>query len=174
MCGKWLILCAICLGNYFPGFSQDIFEATRNGDLKQLKALVKQNPDTVNSVNAMGFNPLMIACYRGQEKAAKFLVANGADVNARSPEGSALQAASYQNNTKLTVFLVKKGADLHVKGPDGNNTLMYAVMNQNAELVAFLVKSGADLTAKNNDGQTAYTLAMSLSDEAIRELVKTE
>lgn len=174
MCGRFLILCAICLGVQFPGFSQDVFEAARNGDLKQLKALIKQHPDTVNAVNAMGFNPLMIACYRGQEKAAKLLVENGADVNARSPEGSALQAAGYQNNTKLAVFLVKKGADLHVKGPDGNNTLMYAVMNQNAELVSFLVRSGADLDAKNNDGQTAYTLAMSLPDEAIRELVKKE
>jgi uncharacterized protein len=156
----------------FTGFSQDVFEAARTGNLKQLKTLAKIDKDTVNAVNAMGFNPLMIACYRGQVDAAKLLVAKGADVNARSPEGSALQAACYTNNTELTTFLVKKGADIHVSGPDGNNTLMYAVLNQNEALVRLLVKKGADLSAKNKDGQTAYSLAMTQENTAIRELVR--
>lgn len=154
------------------GFSQDIFDAARTGNLEQIKALAAQNRDTVNAVNERGFNPLMIACYRGQTEAAMLLVKKGADVNAKSEEGSALQAACYQNNTELTVFLIKKKANIEAKGPDGNNTLMYAVLNQNLEIVKLLVKKGADLTAKNNDGQTAYSLAMTLENKEIQTLVK--
>jgi hypothetical protein len=156
----------------FSAFTQDIFQASREGNLRQIKKLVRMSSDTVHAVNAQGFNPLMIACYRGQEKTAKLLVKSGADVNAKSPEGSALQAACYQDNTKLTRFLIKEKADLNVAGPDGNTALMYAVLNQNVKLVRALVKAGADLKARNNDGQTAYTLAMTLPDEAIREQVR--
>jgi len=154
------------------GFSQDIFDAARTGNLEQIKTLSAKNRDTVNAVNARGFNPLMIACYRGQTEAAILLVKKGANVNAKSEEGSALQAACYQNNAELTMFLIKKKANIEVKGPDGNNTLMYAVMNQNVDIVKLLVKKGVDLNAKNNDGQTAYSLAMTLENKEIQELVK--
>jgi hypothetical protein len=152
-------------------YSQDVFEAARTGDLKRLKTLAKIDKDTVNAVDAQGFNPLMIACYRGQVGAAKLLIQKGADVNARSHEGSALQAACYTNNTELATLLVKKGADVHVKGPDGNNALMYAVLNQNEALVKLLVRNGADLSEKNNDGQTAHSLAMTQENKTIQELV---
>jgi len=169
-----LALLAILSGVAFSASAQDIFEASREGNLKQIKKLVRIKADTVNAVNGQGFNPLMIACYRGQEKAARLLVKNGAQVNATSGEGSALQAACYQNNTSLTLFLIEQGAKVDVQGPDGNNTLMYAVLNQNAELVRALVKAGSDLHATNNDGQTAYSLAMTLPDTAIRELVRAD
>ena len=165
-----LLLSFLTIG--LSGFSQDIFDAARTGNLEQIKMLSAKNRDTVNAVNERGFNPLMIACYRGQTEAAMLLVKKGADVNAKSAEGSALQAACYQNNTELTAFLIKKKANIEVKGPDGNNALMYAVMNQNVEIVKLLVKKGADLQAKNNDGQTAYSLAMTLENKEIQELVK--
>lgn len=156
----------------FTGFSQDIFEAARTGNLEQLKKLIKLDADTINAVNEHGFAPLMIACYRGQEKAAKLLVSKGADVNTRSPEGCAVQAACYTNNLPLTEFLVKKGANVNVAGPDGNNALMYAVLNQNEPMVRIILKGKPDLSAKNNDGQTAYSLAMTQSNTVIQQLVK--
>lgn len=152
--------------------SQDVFEAARTGNIKQLKKLIALSKDTIQKVNHMGFDPLMIACYRGQTKCAKFLVENGANVNRPSAEGSALQAACYQNNTELAEILVKKGADLNVQGPDGNTALMYAVLNQNLQLVKILVKAGSDLNTKNKDNQTAYSLAMTQSNTEIQKLVK--
>lgn len=153
--------------------AQDVFESTRNGDIKQLKKLIALNKDTIRKVNEMGFDPLMIACYRGQTKCAKFLIKQGADVNRPSAEGSALQAACYQNNTELAALLVRKGANLNTQGPDGNTALMYAVLNQNLKLVKILVKAGSDLTKTNKDNQTAYSLAMSLTNTEIQKLVKS-
>ncbi len=153
--------------------SQDVFEAARTGNIKQLKKLIALNKDTIQKVNHMGFDPLMIACYRGQTKCAEFLMKQGANVNRPSEEGSALQAACYQNNTRLAVSLIKRGAKLNLQGPDGNTALMYAVLNQNLKLVKVLVDAGADLTISNKDNQTAYSLAMSLTNAEIQKLVKS-
>jgi len=158
----------------FSVSAQDIFEAARTGNIEQIRALSKLNKDTVNAKNAGGFNPLMIACYRGQTAAAKELVNLGANINQVSNEGTALLAAVYQNNTDLALFLIKKKATLNAQGPDGNSALMYAVMNQNASIVKALVKKKADKKLKNLDGQTAYSLALSLDDKGIQELVKIE
>ncbi len=159
----------------FTGFSvqaQDVFEAARTGNIKQLKKLIALNKDTIQKVNPMGFDPLMIACYRGQTKCAEFLIKHGANVNRASAEGSALQAACYQNNTELAVLLINKGAHLDVQGPDGNTALMYAVLNQNLKLVSALKKAGANLNLQNKDGQTAHSLSMTLSNTEIQKLVE--
>ncbi|MNU89293.1 Ankyrin repeats (3 copies) [compost metagenome] len=153
--------------------AQDVFESARTGNVKQLKKLIALNKDTIHALNPMGFDPLMIACYRGQTKCAKFLIEQGADVNKSSAEGSTLQAACYQNNTKLAALLVRKGAHLNKQGPDGNTALMYAVLNQNLKLVKILVEAGCDLTKTNKDNQTAYSLAMSLTNTEIQKLVKS-
>lgn len=162
---------------WFTGLSvhaQDVFEATRTGNIKQLKKLIALNKDTIQKVNPMGFDPLMIACYRGQTKCAEFLIKQGANVNRASAEGSALQAACYQNNLELAVLLIKKGAHLDVQGPDGNTALMYAVLNQNLKLVSALKKAGANLNLRNKDGQTAHSLSMTQSNTEIQKLVELQ
>jgi len=156
----------------FSAYSQDVFESARTGNVKQLKKLISLDKDTIQKVNQMGFDPLMIACYRGQTKCAAFLIEHVANVNRPSAEGSALQAACYQNNTDLAMLLVSKGAQLDRQGPDGNTALMYAVLNQNEKLVGALKKAGADLSLTNKDGQTAYSLAMTQPNSEIQRLVQ--
>lgn len=169
---KFIVILGLGVFLKNPAHSQDVFEAARTGNIQRLKELIALKKDTIYALNNRGFDPLMIACYRGQTKCAKFLVQQGANVNRPSAEGSALQAACYQNNTELAALLVKKGADLNAQGPDGNTALMYAVLNQNGKLVKILVKAGCDLTKRNADNQTAYSLAMTQSDTEIRKLVK--
>lgn len=167
-----LVLSLILLLSSHLCSAQDIFEAARTGNIAQITALSKLNRDTVNAISSSGFNPLMIACYRGQTEAAKALIKLGADVNRTSAEGTALLAAVYQNNTELAKFLIKKKAKLNAQGPDGNTALMYAVLSQNLELVKVLVKNKADKTVRNLDNQTAYTLALTQENKFIQELVK--
>jgi uncharacterized protein len=169
---KTLLFLVCLLFVEFSAHSQDVFESARTGNIKQLKKLISLDKDTIQKVNQMGFDPLMIACYRGETKCAVFLIEHGADVNHLSAEGSALQAACYQNNTNLARVLIAKGAQLNIQGPDGNTALMYAVLNQNEKLVDILKRAGADLRLTNKDGQTAYSLAMSLSNSEIQKLVQ--
>lgn len=168
---KFLVCFTFFISSYLCS-AQDIFEAARTGNIAQIKALSKVNRDTVNTVSASGFSPLMIACYRGQTEAAKTLVKLGADINRTSGEGTALLASVYQNNTELALFLIKKKAALNAQGPDGNTALMYAVLSQNVEIVKALVKHKADKSIKNLDSQTAHSLALTQENKLIQDLVK--
>lgn len=169
-CKIILSLSFIAISSFF--FAQDIFSAAREGNLNQISALAKLNKDTVYSINEAGFNPLMIATYRGQNDAAILLVKLGSTINANSPEGTVLQAACYQNNESLARFFVENGANINASSPDGTTALMFVVMAQNEQLVQFLVENGADLTVKNNDGQTAFSLAKALQNKKIQTIVK--
>jgi uncharacterized protein len=172
MFSKTLLFCFFLVASQVA--AQDIFESARTGNISQIEQLIAIKPDTVNALNTSGFNPLMIACYRGQTACAKFLLEHGAQVNQKSGEGSALQAASYQNNLELVKLLIAHGAELNNQGPDGNTALMYAVLNQNKKMVKFLLDRGADQGIKNGDGQTALSLAMSLEGGTIRKLLQTK
>lgn len=152
-------------------YGQDIFAAARTGNVKAIGQMWKIDPDTVNAVNASGFQPLMIACYRGQTEAAKELVNRGADVNAVSPEGTALTAAAYQSNYELTQFLLKHPVNCNIQGPDGNTPLMYAVLAQKKDMVKLLLER-SDLSLANKDGQTALSLARALGNKEIIKLIE--
>lgn len=169
MCAKLLIAVLIALSGVVYG--QDIFTAARSGNLDVIEQLHKIDPDTINATNASGFQPLMIACYRGQTEAAKLLVDLGADVNAVSPEGTALMAAVYQSNYELTRFLLFYPVSCNVQGPDGNTPLMYAVLSQKKDIVKLLLEK-SDLSLTNKDGQTALSLAQALGDQEIVKLIE--
>jgi ankyrin repeat protein len=170
MCIRPLLFCLVLFS--FRANAQDIFEASRSGNIQRIEELIGINPDTVNALNPQGFNALMIACYRGRTECAKYLLEHGAQVNQTSDEGSALQAACYQNNLELAKLLIQYGADLNNQGPDGNTALIYAVLNQNVKMVQWLVKKGADQSLKNNDNQTALTLAKTQPNKKIIHLLE--
>ncbi len=144
----------------FNGFSQDIYDACRKGNVELIKRLSKLNLDTINKPNKSGYTPLIIAGYRNQLEAVKVLLELGAHVNALSEDGTVLTAACYKSNTELVKILISNKADVNVKNNAGTTPLMFAIMAENEEVVKLLVEKGADKNAKDN------------SDKSIQEYVK--
>lgn len=140
-------------------FAQDVFEAARTGNIKRLEELVKLKPDTVNSKNAAGFTPLIIAGYRDQMEAVKFLIAHKADVNAGSPEGPALLGACYKGNVVFAEILIRHKAEVNAVNTHGTTALMYATMSKNVALVKLLLEHGAKKNLKEKSGKTALDYA---------------
>ncbi len=151
--------------------AQDVFEAARLGDLTRLRELVKLKPDTVNALNNAGFTPLIIAVYRDRIEAVEFLLASGANVDADSPEGSALLGACYKGHLRLAQLLIGRGAALNRPNTHGTTALMYAAMSGNAELVKFLLNRGADKKAAEKSGKTALDYAAVSGSVEIRRLL---
>jgi ankyrin repeat protein len=151
--------------------AQDIFEAARTGNIRRLEALMKLKPDTIHSRNESGFTPLIIAGYRNQLPAVEFLLENGADVNATSPEGTVLLGACYKDNLKLAEFLISHHADVNAQNETGTSALMFATLSGNLDLVKLLLKHGAKKTLVEKSGKTALSYAqMNGSPEVIRLL----
>lgn len=86
-----------------------VSDAAKNGDLKVIKALLKRNPRLVSSRDDRGATPLFWAAFYGHLNVVKFLVANGADVNAKDEHGETPLAAAANVHKGVAEFLRRHG-----------------------------------------------------------------
>src|SRR5271154_1659497 len=78
--------------------------------------------------------------------AAVALIAKGADVHARSADGTtALQWAVYNDDTDLVARLIKAGADVSATNDYGANPMRQAATVADPVVIKALIKAGADV-----------------------------
>ena len=151
--------------------AQDIFEASRKGDITRIEQLTKINRDTVNAHDANGFTPLIIAGYRGQKDVVTYLLQAGADINASSPEGTVLLGVCYKGNTEVAKLLLDHKADVNARNQQGTTALMFAVHSDNSDLVKLLLKAGAKKDVEDKSGKTALDYAKMIHSSEIISLL---
>lgn len=100
----------------------------------------------------------------GDIEMVKFLVGNGANVNASNSHGqTAVMRAVHSQNVEIIDFLASKGANINAKcfnDADSDMTaLMQAAFAGNIEIVETLIRNGADVNAKSAKGVTALFVA---------------
>ena len=77
---------------------------------------------------AMQWTALHYAVFAGHDEIAELLLDRGADINARSPNGSSvLMMAVYEDRENLARWLLAKGADTRVRNENGNGALDWAM-----------------------------------------------
>jgi ankyrin repeat protein len=102
--------------------------ASIEGDLPVVKALVIQREARIDHI---GWTPLHYACAKGQLSVAQFLIANGANPNSRSPNGSTpLMMAAQAGNEELIKFLLDNGADIRIRNGHGLSVIEIAEIYQ--------------------------------------------
>lgn len=109
---------------------------------------------------------LLTAINDNNFKKAKFLLSQGASVNARDADGeTALIKARFVGEPKeeptlrvhpliFLKLLLSHGANTNLKDKDGNTALMTAAKGS-PEAVKRLIAKGAQINVKNNNGETA-------------------
>src|SRR5579872_2704099 len=107
-------------------------------------------------------------------KAVRTLLAQKADVNARSSDGStALLWLAHWNDTETADLVLKAGADANVANDFGMIPLSQACTNASFEFVRLLLKSGANPNAAIATGETPLmTCAKTGNVDAVRLLVE--
>lgn len=74
--------------------------------------LIEESRVNVESANIVGATPLMEACRHGQLEAARYLLANRAQVNCVNPQGdAAIVFAVESGNLDVVRLLIENGAD---------------------------------------------------------------
>ena len=169
---KYILLLFLLFG--VLGFSQqkDVFDIARSGTLDEMKTLVDQSPDVINSISPMGFSPLILACYRGNVEVAKYLIDQTKDVNYLSPEGTALSSLCINYNKELVEKILAKNADPNIQDSHGNTPLLWAVKRNNIELVKLLLKNKADISIKDSLGISAFEYDLKSNNNELINLLK--
>jgi ankyrin repeat protein len=86
--------------------------------------------------------------------AAVAMIAKGADVHARSADGTtALHWAIYNDDADLVARLIKAGADVSVTNDYGANPLRQAAVVADPVVIKALIKAGADVNAPNAEAR---------------------
>jgi len=169
---KKLLLALLFVSALAHAQGKDVFDTARFGTVDEMKALVQKNKDTINAKNAMGFTPLILACYRGNTAVAQYLAKSVNNVNYNSSQGTALASVAVKGDTALAKVLLENGADPNLADPAGVTPLVYAVQFENVALTTLLLQYKADKKHKDNEGKTPYDHAIFGNNKEIINLLK--
>jgi ankyrin repeat protein len=142
--------------------SQELIDAIRRGDAEAVVGLA--TAQAVQSADAEGTTPLMMAAGLGRLDMVDLLLARGAAVDARDRRDyTALFHACYQReedrgHPAVVQRLLQAGADIEACIGFGVRPLMYAAGNGEAGVVQVLLDAGADPLARNEVGRTALMM----------------
>ncbi|RMJ19694.1 hypothetical protein CDV36_000691 [Fusarium kuroshium] len=143
--------------------------ASENGHLAIMKLLLERGvPLELDATNGGPQSALVEASNRGDEAMVRFLVQQGARLEAPDAEGrTALTEASNRGHEAIVRFLVHQGAKLEAPGGGGRTALIEASNRGDGAMVRFLVQQGARLETPDTKGRTALTEASNRGHEAI-------
>ena len=166
---------------YSVGVHPDIYEAASIGRNDLVAEHLSALPELLNSYSAEGFTPLSLAAHFGRVETAKYLIEQGAKINAVSkhPMGvTPLHAALFGRKLDTAKLLIEHGADVNIrrggeKWPRSGWTAMhYAAGYGFVDLIPLLINRGANLSITDNEGKTALQVAIDAGQTAVAEILK--
>ncbi len=160
---------------------QGIFakNTVEDAEIDRIKAMIKDSPDLINA-QSTGLTedvgtPLHKAATEGQLAVAKFLLANGADIERKSKAGyPPLYLAAKNGRNSMVELLLSKGADIQAGSADGYSPLHIAASRGYLTIAETLLKNRSNLNAKNREGATPLHLAAKEGQKSVAELLLTK
>ncbi len=124
----------------------NIWKAAATGNLEAIKQHLAVGTDLNAKEPSGSGTPLIIAALYGQTEAAKLLIEEGANINARNDVGgTALHNAAFFCHNRIVKLLLSKGADVNAKNNRGETPLYTVAGEWSQELERFYKWIGAIL-----------------------------
>jgi ankyrin repeat protein len=144
-------------------------QAIRANDLAGLRKLVTETG--VNTEDASGMTPLMLATAFGTREAVSALLDAGADVKAQSRSGVTALHVAWQD-ASVVRLLLDRGADVNAKTQLGATPLQVASSANGTEaVVSLLLEKGAEPDAAETRGVTPLISAATAGNTAAAKLL---
>lgn len=126
-----------------------IYRAIVRGELKQVEALVSQDPLILRET-AVGKNWLHWAAQKGHVNILSFLVTAGLNVDSMTDDGTstALEIAAGQGRVDCCEWLLANGADPNRRFGEAATPIFSAIYGRSLELVNLFIQNGARLDAQ--------------------------
>ena len=134
--------------------AQSINAEADMGNFEAIKQRVEKDKKMVNFVDN-GTRPLHHAAYSNRIEIVKYLLDNGAEINAVQVGGpTALGQATFRGNSDVVKYLLDKGANPDLGDEKGATPLHHAAYAGNMELVKLLISHNANVNLQQKDGGT--------------------
>lgn len=131
-------------------------------EIQRIQEIIKNSPDLINAVTSFQLGtPLQQAASKGQLLVARFLLENGAEVDAKkrgnstTPDGrTALHLAAESGHKAMAELLLAHKANVNAASELGNTPLHLASGKGYLAVAQVLLTHGAIIEAKNTQGET--------------------
>ncbi|MDG1436506.1 MAG: ankyrin repeat domain-containing protein [Rickettsiaceae bacterium] len=156
-------------------YAYRLIKAIEVGNLKQIKAFVKEDPGIVNAINRHADSCLLIAVANKQIKVVNYLIDKGAKLGVVGQDDfSPLMLAVSVGSFDIVKILTDSGAQINFYNNSyGVTALMLASSLNDALIVKFLLENKADTEIEDRDGDSPLLLAVSKGYfEVVKLLVK--
>ena len=128
---------------------QDFFNACIDGDMTIVEQFIHEKNYPIDLKNEKGWTGLVMACFNENRAIAKFLIKNGANINATNHKGTTIfmyaktPIQQKQTDTSFLKYLLDNGADINALDHKGLSVLDYVSQNGYHILAEWLRTQGA-------------------------------
>jgi ankyrin repeat protein len=149
------------------------FAERASGTARLTRLLVSEGAEFDANATFRRARRLDLVISPGNVEMTRFLVEQGADVNATGYVFAPLENAAARGHMEIAEFLLENGADVNLRGGDGNPPLRWAVERGHAEVVDLLLEHGAavDFTDALYGRDLLHLAALNGHLDVVRSLV---
>lgn len=153
--------------------SGEWFEASREGNIKVVEAILSSSPEFLKLKNEKGYTAFILSSYHNHRNLSRLLIKKGADpCEVDSRGNNALMGVLFKGHEELIADLIDK-CDVNHANTEGQTPLMYASLFGREEAVKKLISLGARRDMQDRNGRTALSLAEGQWNQAMVSLLKT-
>jgi len=140
----------------------DLITAALNGNLPELKKIIKAGVDVNQAKNAQNATALFIASHQGNIEIVNYLLENKADPNIKIKLGATPLFVAVQGNPNIEIVenLLKAGADPNIQDHEGSTPLILTASGSGDPKTAqLLIENKGKVNYANNNNITALYFA---------------
>ncbi|XP_070708456.1 ankyrin repeat domain-containing protein 22 isoform X2 [Pempheris klunzingeri] len=182
-------------------YSQPACQLAYDGDVHRLYLALRDDPSQLDVQEvSSGDTPLIAACRRGNQRAVRYLLENGADVQLTNKRtclhyvsrttfspldylmivllmpllllGYFLMLQKQRKTAALMKEVLSCNVSVDAVDYKGNTALHYVCQRKSQRLVPLLLENNADTDIQNNDGETPLDIATRLKFKKIVNMLK--
>ncbi len=153
----------------------DIFEASAGGYQQIVERLLAEHLELLAARSSDGWTSLHVAAFFGHTDLARYLIDQGAAVDARSTnamKNTPLHAAAAGGRVAIVRLLLERGADVNATQEGGWTALHSAAQAGSRELIETLLASNANLKVRAVNNQSPVDLALLNGHGDVAELLE--
>ncbi|MBM3164031.1 MAG: ankyrin repeat domain-containing protein [Bacteroidetes bacterium] len=154
--------------------AQDVHELARTGTVEQMKACLDKDSMALNRLSDRGITPFILACYRGNNEVAKYLITQGADVTYCAAEGSAIYGMIFKDNVEMLDYILALGYSPNdtCQFEQFGTPLHMAMSLKRYEIVRSLLRYKANTSIPDQQGRSLRELLKFYKDEQLSQQFK--